>query len=133
MDMNEFFFESKSRFDFEETVSKLSEIIVSGGWKVVYTHDLEETMRKNGFEVLPVKVIELCKPDYAYRILSDDEQRIYSNMMPCRISIYRKADGFTYISRLNTAMLASQIGGVVEEVMTNSFGDAETFVNAISE
>jgi uncharacterized protein (DUF302 family) len=40
--MNEFFFESKSRFDFEETVSKLSEIIVSGGWKVIYTHDLEE-------------------------------------------------------------------------------------------
>jgi uncharacterized protein (DUF302 family) len=133
MDTNEFFFESKSRFDFQETASKLSEIIVSGGWKVIYTHDLEETMRKNGFEVLPVKVIELCKPDYAYRILSDDEQRIYSNMMPCRISIYRKADGFTYISRLNTAMLASQIGGVVEEVMTHSFGDAETFVKAISE
>ena len=131
--MNDFFFESKSRFDFEETVSKLSEIIVSGGWRVIYTHDLQETMRKIGFEVSPVKVVELCKPDYAYRILSDDEQRIYSNMMPCRISIYQKADGFTYISRLNTAMLASQIGGVVEEVMANSFGEAETFVKAISE
>ena len=130
--MNDFFFESTSRFNFDDTVAKLTEVIVAGGWRVTHIHDLRETMNKNGFEVLPIKVIELCKPAYAFKILSDDEQRIYSNMMPCRISVYQKADGVTYISRMNTAMLASQIGGVVEEVMASAFGDAEKFVSAVS-
>ena len=129
--MNDFFFESTSRFNFDDTVVKLTEVIVAGGWRVTHIHDLQETMSKNGFEVLPVKVIELCTPNYAHRILSDDEQRIYSNMMPCRISVYQKADGMTYISRMNTAMFASQIRGVVEEVMTLAFRDAEKFVSEV--
>jgi uncharacterized protein (DUF302 family) len=130
--MNDFFFESTSRFNFDDTVVKLTEVIVAGGWRVTHIHDLQETMSKNGFEVLPVKVIELCNPNYAHRILSDDEQRIYSNMMPCRISVYQKADGMTYISRMNTAMFASQIGGIVEEVMTLAFRDAEKFVSEVA-
>jgi uncharacterized protein (DUF302 family) len=91
-------------------------------------HDLQEKMRKNGKEVNPVKVIELCKPDYAYRLLSEDTLRIYSNMMPCRISVYEKEDGKTYVSRLNSAMLSSMIGGVVEDVMSQAYRDAESFI-----
>lgn len=131
--MNEMFFESKSRFGFDETVAKLVEIIVGSGWRVTYEHDLKETMNKNGLAVLPVKVIELCNPPYAYRLLSDDELRIYSNMMPCRISIYEKEDGKTYVSRMNSALFASQMGGVVEEVMKGAYGDAEGFVMQIAE
>ncbi len=131
--MDQMFFESRSRYGFEETVSRLSEIIPEGGWKVIHIHDLQETMRKNGKEVNPVKVIELCKPDYAYRLLSDDTLRIYSNMMPCRISVYEKTDGKTYLSRMNSAMLASQAGGVVQEVMSRSFGDAEQFIEKVKD
>ncbi len=96
--MNNMFFESKSKYAFDETVEKLSNIIVEAGWRVTHTHDLKETMRKNGFDVLPAKVIELCNPGYAYRILSADELRIYGNMMPCRISVHEKADGKTYVT-----------------------------------
>ncbi len=131
--MEKMFFESKSKFGFDETVSKLSEIVVNGGWKVTHTHDLQETMKKNNFEVSAVKVIELCNPKYAYRLLSADELRIFSNMMPCRISVYEKADGNTYVSRMNSELFASQIGGVVEEVMSAAYRDAETFINEIAE
>lgn len=127
------FFESKSKYGFDETVSKLSEVIVQCGWKVIHTHDLQETMKKNGFDVIPVKVLELCKPQYAHRLLSTDDLRIFSNLMPCRISVYEKADGKTYVSRMNSGLFAAQIGGVVEEVMSGAFSDAEEFIKQVSE
>ncbi|MFA5651401.1 MAG: DUF302 domain-containing protein [Proteiniphilum sp.] len=126
--MDQLFFETKSKYGFDETVQKLSEIASGSGWKLIHVHDLQETMRKNGKEVLPVKVVEICKPDYAYRLLSEDDQRIYSNMMPCRVSVYEKEDGQTYLSRINSALMASQIGGVVQEVMSGAFTDAEQFI-----
>lgn len=131
--MEQMFFENLSSYDFDTTVSKLSDVIGENGWKVIFTHDLQETMRKNGKDVLKVKVVELCKPDYAYQILSKDDLRIYANMMPCRISIYEKADGKTYVSRLNSALMSAQIGGIVQEVMSRSFHDAEGFIKTVIE
>lgn len=131
--MEQMFFENLSSYDFDTTVSKLSDVIGENGWKVIFIHDLQETMRKNGKDVLKVKVIELCKPDYAYQILSKDDLRIYANMMPCRISIYEKADGKTYVSRLNSALMSAQIGGIVQEVMSGSFHDAEGFIKTVIE
>lgn len=129
--MEQIFFENRSRFGFEETVDRLSEIIVEGGWRVLHIHDLQETMRKNGKDVVPVKVIELCKPDHAYRLLSDDHLRLYSNMMPCRIAVYEKDDGGTYVSRMNPAIPASHIEGPVLDVMYGAYSDAEKFVEKI--
>lgn len=130
--MDTMFFENKSRYGFDETVEHLSEISIERGWKVIQILDLQETMRKNGKEVLPVKVMELCKPDYAYRLLSDDPLRIYANMMPCRISVYLKDDGQTYVSRMNAAAFAAQLGGVMQEVMSDAFTDAEGFIEQVS-
>jgi len=131
--MEEMFFESKSRFGFSETLLKLSDLIPESGWKEISVLDLQAIMKKNGKEILPVKVVELCKPDYAYRLLSDDTQRIYSNMLPCRISVYEKSDGNCYISRLNAAMMAAQLGGVTEEVMTAAYHDAEEMISKLAE
>ncbi len=132
-DMASMFFENKSKYGFDETISQLSEIVPQSGWKIIQILDLQETMKKNGKEVLPVKVVEMCKPDYAYKLLSDDTQRIYANMMPCRISIFEKSDGHTYVSRMNSAMFAAQIGGVMEEVMDKAFNDAESMIKGITE
>ncbi len=126
------FYENSSKYGFSETVDMLFEIIIEGGWKVIQVLDLQEIMKKNGKEILPVKVLEICKPDYGYRILSDDELRIYSNMLPCRISVYEKADGKVYISRMNVEFLSSKIGGVAQEIMTLAFTDAENFIKKIS-
>ena len=117
--MNQMLLESKSKYSFDETVSKLNDIILEGGWKVLHQHDLQGIMKKNGKDILPVKVVELCSPDYAFRLLSDDSLRIYSSMLPCRISVYQKTDGEIFLSRLNPSVLASQAGGVVQDVMTS--------------
>lgn len=130
--MDNMFYESKSKLNFEETVSKLTDIIVENGWKVTFTHDLQATMKKNGLDVAASRVVELCNPKYAYRLLSKDDLRIYSNMMPCRIAVYEKTDGQTYISRMNAGLFAAQIGGEVEEVMSATFRDAEGFIEKLT-
>lgn len=131
--MKAMFIESKSSKNFADTVNLLTEIIVNGNWKVITIHDLQETMKKNGYEVMPVKVLEVCHPKYASKLLAQNDERIYSNIMPCRISIYKKENGGTYISRLNSGLMASQIGGdILEEVMKNSFNEVERFIAKIS-
>lgn len=132
--MDKMFIESKSKYGFDQTIEKLNEAIAEGGWRVLHTHNLRETMIKNGYDdVLQTKVIELCNPQLAHKLLSDNSLRIYSNMMPCRMSVYELADGATYVSRMNTKMLSMQIGGKVEEVMGGAFQQAEDFVNKVSE
>ena len=126
--MKEQFIESKSKYSFQETMQKFAELIASGGWKQIAELDLQETMRKNGKETHPVKVVELCKAEYAYRILSDDSQRIYSNMLPCRISVYEKEDGNCYISRMDAALVAARLGGVTGEVMAKAYQEVEKMV-----
>ncbi|NLD24457.1 MAG: DUF302 domain-containing protein [Bacteroidales bacterium] len=130
--MDTMFFENRSKYGFEETINQLTELVPENEWKIIKILDLQETMRKNGKDVLPVKVVEMCKPDYAYQLLSEDSQRIYSNMMPCRVSVYEKSDGNTYISRMNSAMFAEQIGGVMQDVMSKAFDDVEKMIKKIT-
>lgn len=129
--MENMFIEVQSKFDFEQTVKVLTENIEVAKWKVLATHNLQESLHKNGYEVLPVKVIELCNPHHSSKILSRDQERVYSNLMPCRISVYEKSDGKTYVSLMNSGMLAAQIGGVVEDVMTISFKDSLNFIESV--
>ena len=131
--MENLFIESQSRYNFDQTMEKLSAAILSGGWNISVTLDLHASLSKSGIDVLPVKVIELCNPKLAFRILRNSETRIYSGMLPCKISIYEKENGKTCISILNTGSLASQIGGEVEAVMVEAFSQAEGFIYQVIE
>ena len=124
--------ENQSRFGFTETIDKLSKNILEKGWKITITHDLQETLKKNSKEVLPVKVIELCNPGLAFRILSKDELRNVSPMLPCRISVYEKSDGITYISRLNAPAFAGMIGGDASKTIVQAFNETEEFVKTVT-
>ncbi len=123
--------EDESRYGFAETITKLSAVIVEQGWKITTTHDLQATMKKNGKDVLPVNVIELCNPGHAFQILSVDEFRDVSAMLPCRISVYEKADGKTYISRMNAPAFAGMIGGEAGKTMVLAFNETEDMIREI--
>jgi len=131
--MEEFFLEKKSKFSFHKTLSELTNAIQEGGWRLVYVHDLQETMARNNKEVLPVKVLELCSPYHAYSILGKDEWRTFSSMMPCRISIYEKTDGKTYVSQMNIELLGSAIEKEMQEIMNLSYREVQNFVSQILE
>ena len=130
--MENLFIETPSLYDFDKTVEMLSEAIVQGGWKISVTHDLQGTLLKNGIEVLPVKVIELCNAMLASQLLIANDTRKYSAMLPCRISVYEKEDGLTYTSIMNTVSLALQIGGVAEAVMMDAFWEADKFISIVT-
>jgi len=131
--MEEFFLEKKSKFSFNKTITEFTNIVQEGGWKVVYVHDLQETMARNNKEVLPVKVLELCSPYHAYSILGKDEWRTFSSMMPCRISIYEKSDGNTYVSQMNISMLAPLMEKEIQGIMNISYAEVQNFVSRIIE
>lgn len=123
--------ESQSQFGFAQTVDTLSKIAAGNGWKVTIVHDLQETMKKNGKEVLPVKVMEICNPLLAYQILSKDDLRDVSPMLPCRISVYEKEDGEAYISRMNAPAFAEMIGGDAALTINEAFAKVEEFVKLV--
>ncbi len=128
MELQELFFESESRYSFSQTIEKLNESIAAEGWKTPAVHDLQQTMLNFGKSVLPVKVIEICHPKHSSRILEKNDERIVSSMMPCRISVYEKADGKTYVSRINSGLLAASAGGLIAEVMKDSTVDVEKII-----
>ena len=76
-------------------------------------------------------VIELCKPDHAYKILRDDEYRLVSSMMPCRVAVYQKADGSTVISRMNTGLLSRVFDKTIRDVMAQASQETNKILSAV--
>lgn len=124
--------ESVSRYPFEETLEQLQLKIDSIGWKVPHIHDLQATMLKFEFEVRKVKVLEICKPDYAYMVLSRDDERIASTMMPCRISVYEKSDGKVYVSRMNSVRMGGVFGGIIKKAMNKAGRESEEIIASVT-
>lgn len=123
--------EDQSRYDFNTTVEKLNAAVAESGWKMPATHDLQNTIRNFGKEILPIKVLELCHPKHSSRLLELDNERIVSTFMPCRISVYEKSNGKVYISRLNAVILSRSFGGLVEEVMSTANAEMEAMIQPI--
>lgn len=123
--------ENQSKYGFDETIDLLSKTITENNWRITNVLDMQETMKKNGKEVRPVKVIEMCNPNYAFKLLSNDSLLNISNMLPCRISVYEKLDGFTYISRMNAGVLVGMINSSASETLLQAFNDSEEIVKVV--
>ncbi len=78
-----------------------------------------------------VTVIELCNVDLAGDILTGDENRIVSSMMPCRVAVYETSDGSVIVSRMNTGLMSSVFGGKVQEVMAMATDQTELILGSV--
>jgi uncharacterized protein (DUF302 family) len=117
MKKNQMVIETPSKFDFDETVEMIISEAERREWKVPAVHDLQQSLAKSGKTVKPVKVIEICKPAYSGQMLELNHERIMSVMMPCRISVYKKDDGKTYMAILNGGEMAGGQPGKIADVM----------------
>lgn len=106
----------ESKLSFEDTVVAIEKSAKEHQWSLPHQYDLQATMKKHGFDVNPVKVFSLCKPEHAYQILSDNNIRNVSALMPCRIAVYEK-DGKAYVSMLNSGFFSKFLGKKVKTVM----------------
>jgi uncharacterized protein (DUF302 family) len=52
-------------------------------------------------------------------------------MLPCRISVYEKSDGLTYVSRMNSPAFAGMIGGGAAGTINQAFKVAEEFIEKV--
>lgn len=123
--------EDEARYDFDRTVDVFRQTTLDSGWKIPTVHDLQETMKSFGKDVEKVKVFELCHPDHAYLILKEDQERVVSALMPCRVAIYQKKDGKVYVSRLNSGLMGKMMKGVVPEVMGVAARETEEILQAV--
>ena len=125
-------FEKESLFGFNETVELLVTAATDRDWSNPATHDLQQSLAKAGKSVRPVKVIEICKPAYSGAMLEKSDERIISVMMPCRISVYEKADGKIYVSTLNGKMFTSGMPKNIQDVMIGAANEVETIVKTVA-
>lgn len=132
MKTNQFIIEEISLFDFDKTVEKLVAEAEHREWKVLFVHDLQQSLAKSGKSVKPVKVIEICKPEYSGQMLELSDERIISVMMPCRISVYDKVDGKTYIALINTGNMSNGMAVKIAELMKSIADESLEIVKSIN-
>jgi uncharacterized protein (DUF302 family) len=110
--------EHVSPFGVDETVARISQKAIAAGWVISSVSALSDSIKKNGGgELPPIRLVNLCQAQYAFRILREDAGKVVSVMMPCTISVYQKADGKTYVGVMNAGLLGTMMGGTVAEVM----------------
>lgn len=128
MEINQFISEQESPLDFEKTVESIKAVAEQKDWKIPAVHDLQQSIAKSGKYVKPVTVVEICKPEYSGQMLELNHERIISIMMPCRISVYEKDDGKTYVALLNTAAMAANMPQHLAQVMKAAADESSEIV-----
>ncbi len=118
------FIVKESLLGFDQTIVAIEKSAADNQWGVPFKYNLQATLKSKGFDVQPVNVISLCKPAFANEILSDNNERLVSALMPCRVAVYEK-DGKTYISMLNAALFAKFLNKKSKQVMSQASEENE--------
>jgi uncharacterized protein (DUF302 family) len=122
---------SESKYDFETTKAMIEKGTPENKWSMPHQYNLQATLEKHGFSVQAVNVFSVCKPDIAVKILDNDAKRHIAAMMPCRIAVYEKKDGKTYISRMNAGLLAKLLGSDVNAIMGEADEGSEKILEPV--
>ncbi|MBZ0095199.1 MAG: DUF302 domain-containing protein [Sulfuricella sp.] len=124
------FWEIPSPFGVEETAARIQQNIqnAGNGWALAGLRNPAKAVEADGGNALPVLMVEACSTKYSGPILRDDTVRFLSILMPCKISIYKKNDGKTYIAGMNAGLMGKMFGPMVGEVMGHVAKDQAKFV-----
>lgn len=122
------FLESTSPVDIAKTLDAFKAEVKAAGWTILGEHNMAGILSTKGYTLHPVIVIEICSGKYSAQLLARDETRYVTSMIPCRVAIYQTSDRKVIISRMNTAMFASMMQGVVAEVIKQSGSDVEAII-----
>jgi len=89
--------------DFKSAVDSVISETEKAGFRVLYVHDVQETLSKKGFTIQPLKIIEICNAKSAYSVLQADIK--IGLCLPCKINVYVK-DKQTFISGMRPVVLS---------------------------
>jgi uncharacterized protein (DUF302 family) len=99
----EFDYTVTTQKDFDSAVAVVEAETVKAGFRVLYVHDVQETLGEKGFDIEPMKIIEFCNAKSAYAVLQADVK--IGLCLPCKINVYVK-DGQTFISGMRPIILS---------------------------
>ncbi|MCX6245643.1 MAG: DUF302 domain-containing protein [Bacteroidetes bacterium] len=131
MNENHLIIEKVSPYNVPVTVEKLIEAANQKGWQNPAVHNLQQSLAKSGKEVLPVVVVEICKPEYSGRMLEQHDGRIVSILMPYRISVYEEMDGKTYVAWLNMSVMTAGLPSVAAEAILGASEESFAIVKSV--
>lgn len=77
----------------------------SDNWKIISSYDNQERYSDQG-ELPRYKVIQVCSPETAYKILDDDDIKYMGGMIPLKVCIYELNSGSVKVSFMNTGMMS---------------------------
>lgn len=118
----------ESSLSFDQTIEAIEKSAAENQWGIPHSYDLQATLKSKGFDVHPVKVFSLCKPAFANEILSDNNERLVSALMPCRVAVYEK-EGKTYVSMLNAGLFARFLSKKSKQVMSQASAENEKILS----
>ncbi len=87
---------------FDEAVESVSAETAKVGFRVLYIHDVQQTLNEKGFRIEPLKIIEICNAKNAFNAITKDIN--LALCLPCKINVYVKS-GKTYISGMRPALM----------------------------
>jgi uncharacterized protein (DUF302 family) len=124
----------KSKLNFDDTVSAVSESVTKEkGWKVPAIFDIQKNILDAGHkDMTKVKIVSLCQPHYAKKILESDDDKKVTTMMPLGIGIYETKDGQVYMSTMNIGIMGMMFGGTIADVMGDAAKDIEEMLEDIT-
>ncbi|MEN6531643.1 MAG: DUF302 domain-containing protein [Anaerolineaceae bacterium] len=104
------------QFDYTvETIKNMDDVVAAieakaqeNGFRVLYVHDVQSTLSAKGFDIEPMKIIEICNAQFANQVLAKDKK--ISLMLPCPISVFIE-HGKTFISAFKPQVLLDYYPG----------------------
>lgn len=115
--------------DFDSAVKDVQEEITKAGFKVLYVHNIQQSLAEKGFEREPFKIIEFCNAKYASEFLNADIK--IGLCLPCKINVYIK-EGQIFISGMRPIILPQffpeadlgekpkEIDQIIQDIINNS-------------
>ena len=127
--MEKFDYTVETTKNVDETVAAIEATAQEKGFRVLYIHNVQATLAAKGFDIEPMKIIEICNAKFAYQVLAKDKK--ISLLLPCPISVFVE-QGKTFISALKPRVLSDyypgegieEIAGEVEKIVINLVEEA---------
>lgn len=127
--MDNFDYTVSTNKSFDEAVRSVEEETKKAGFRVLHIHDVAATLKEKGFEIEPLKIIEICNAKSAYAVLKADIK--IGLCLPCKINVYIK-NKQTFISgmrpiilskffpKANLGNLPKEVDEIIKNIINNS-------------
>ncbi|BAT72102.1 conserved hypothetical protein [Thermosulfidibacter takaii ABI70S6] len=119
------------KYSVDEAVEKIENRAKELGWSIPHIYDIQKNLEEKGYKVRKVKILSLCKPEFAYAFLSEKDSRKIAAGMPCRIALCEGEDGKVYVYRFNTGLMGKMFGGRINELFTKVATEEEQILKEI--